>query len=322
MKRRTALVALTPSVGAAYLPLLPVAAGAEENNRADPARILGASAAAQAVANKLSGMNFGPYMNGQDPSRGTVISQAQIDARLAIIQPYTRAVRTFGVTNGLEAIPARARAAGLDVWAGAWLSNNRAANEREITNLIAIGRTGAAKVLIVGSEVLLRNDLPESELLSYIQRVKAARPAGIRVAYVDTDDVLRAHPKVMAAVDVVMPVIYPYWYGVAIGGGITNVRMRWDKLKAAVGGKELVVAETGWPSAGSARGAAVPSAANAARFFLEFTTWARTNNTPYFYFEAFDEAWKSREGDVGPNWGLFTATGTLKPGMQAAFDAR
>ena len=83
---------------------------------------------------------------------------------------------------------------------------------------------------------------------------------------------------------------------------------------------------SGWPSAGPARGAAVPSETNAARFFCEFSAWARAEGADYAWFSAFDEAWKARpggEGAVGAHWGLWREDGrTLKPGMQAVLDGK
>jgi GPH family glycoside/pentoside/hexuronide:cation symporter len=83
----------------------------------------------------------------------------------------------------------------------------------------------------------------------------------------------------------------------------------------------VVVAETGWPSAGQAVGAAVPSAANAARYLAEFSAWARTNDVEFFYFAGLDEPWKAQfEGPLGAHWGIHDASGALKPGMSAALN--
>src|SRR2546423_1234231 len=71
----------------------------------------------------LDGLNFGPYIAGQNPNTNPApqITVAQIRGRLQIVAPYTTWIRTFGSTNGLEAIPAVARSFGLKVAAGAWI---------------------------------------------------------------------------------------------------------------------------------------------------------------------------------------------------------
>jgi exo-beta-1,3-glucanase (GH17 family) len=90
------------------------------------------------------------------------------------------------------------------------------------------------------------------------------------------------------------------------------VNSAYRKVKAKAGSKEVIV-ETGWPSAGESRWNAVPGSKNATRYLSEFTSWARSNGVRYFYFEAFDEPWKSRtEGSVGGHWGLWDKDGQMK----------
>jgi len=48
----------------------------------------------------------------------------------------------------------------------------------------------------------------------------------------------------------------------------------------------------------------------------------RADNLPYFYFEAFDEPWKIKEGSVGLHWGIWDSNGVMKSGMQAVFDGK
>jgi exo-beta-1,3-glucanase (GH17 family) len=280
-------------------------------------------AAAQTAAGyRVHGLDFGPYIRGQDPNINPRVGTDQLRGRLALIANRTDWIRTFGSADGLEAMPALAREFGLKLAMGAWLSTNLAANETQITNLIAAGRSGDAAVLIVGSEVLLRGDLTQDALLGYIQRVKAAVPA-VPVAYADTYSMLLAHPQVLRAIDQVWANYHPYWEGIAIDDAVAAVHSRHQQVLAAAGGKPVVVSESGWPSAGNTVGRAVPSAANAARFMLEFVSWARATQVVYFLFEALDEAWKARyEGPQGAHWGLFDEAGTLKPGMQDVFDGK
>lgn len=283
-----------------------------------------ATTAAQAPAQAYQvAANFSPYEDGQDPNVGASVDDAQIERRLRPLAGYVKAIRTFGATHGLERIPALAQARGFEIWAGAWIGRDRAANEAEIAALIQIGQARQATALVVGSEVLLRGDLPEPELLAHMARVRAAVPADILVTTADTYGALMAHPAVMAASDVVFANLHPYWEALSIEQAMMVVHARFAGLAAAAGGKRVVVSEIGWPSGGPAYGAAVPSPENAARLFLEFTTWARTTGVDFFWFSTTDEAWKAgtAEGEVGRYWGLWLADATtLKPGMQKVFD--
>ena len=44
-------------------------------------------------------------------------------------------------------------------------------------------------------------------------------------------------------------------------------------------------------------------------------TWAGQHRVPYFYFDAFDEGWKTSEHGVGTHWGLYDQGGHLKPAL-------
>ena len=52
------------------------------------------------LQDKIHGLSFSPYMEGQDPSDKVTISEQQIADRLEIIRPYTNWVRIFSRTYG------------------------------------------------------------------------------------------------------------------------------------------------------------------------------------------------------------------------------
>lgn len=270
-------------------------------------------------ARVLYGLNFGPYLGGQRPE-GPPVSLHQIQVLLDDIVPYTKWVRTFGMTNGLEQVPAAARSRGLKVAAGAWLGPNAAANEVQLQALIAAAQAGNVDIAIVGNEVILRGDLTAAELAGHIERVKAEVPPGVLVGTAETYDRLLANPVLLAASTVILPNIYPFWQGVGIDNALCSLIASFRQVQAAAGGTPVVITEAGWPSAGSALGLAVPSPQNARRFALQFVTWAEENDVPYFYFEAFDEAWKAEPGGVGPHWGIWNGDRVLKPGMMDLFN--
>lgn len=271
---------------------------------------------------KIAGINFSPYVDGQDPNRGSQVTEEQLTQRMRLIAPYTNWIRTFGSTNGLEKSGIVARSLGLRVALGAWLSRDLAANERELSSLIASAKAGDADLLIIGSEVLLRKDLSESALLHYIARVKQAVP-GIHVTYADVYSELIAHPNVIHAVDVVLANFYPYWEGIKVDSALAAIHHHYMRVIAAANGKEVFVSETGWPSEGNTIGNAVPSPTNAAFFFLNLSSWATQENVTYFYFEAFDEQWKSAyEGPQGAHWGIWDKEGVLKTGMEDVFNGK
>jgi exo-beta-1,3-glucanase (GH17 family) len=272
------------------------------------------------IAYKLHGLNFSPYMDGQDPNLGSVISEDQIRQRIQIIAPYTEWIRSFGSTHGLEHTGRIAHEFDLKAAAGAWLGTDSAANALEMQNLIDAARSGHVDLAVVGSEVLLRGDLSAAQLIDYINQFKSEVP-GIPVTTADVYSVLLDHPDVMAACDVIFVNYYPYWEGIDVNYAVAYVHALHQEMIAKAGGKEVIVSESGWPSDGNQIGDAIPTLGNACFYNLNFVSWARAENVTYFLFEAFDETWKANyEGPQGAHWGLWDKHGNLKPCMQDIFD--
>lgn len=261
-------------------------------------------------------MSFGPYLTG-NPDHGSTVSEANLRRYLQVIAANFKSCRTFGSTAGLERFPSIAKSLGLTVTASAWLSSDLAANEEQINALIEQCQSGKVDLAVVGSETLLRGNLSEAQLLGYIARVRAT---GVDVSTADTWNTLKSHPQIIAACDVVMANIYPFWEGSHIDQAMSRFQNNYNQIKAVAGGKEVIISETGWPSAGGANGSAVPSPTNAARYFADFVAWANHNHVEYYYFEMFDEPWKTEPGLVGPHWGIWDSSMRLKPGFDRGFN--
>lgn len=274
---------------------------------------------------QMFGINFSPYMDGQDPRTSVSISESQIRARMELVAPYTQWVRTFSMVDGLEKSGAIAHDLGLKAALGAWLGPESsaaglAANQLNIANLIAAGQRGEADLLIVGSEVLLRRDLTSTRLAEYLNQVKTSVP-GVPVAVAEVDNALLDAPLVTAAADVLLVNIYPFWEGVPLESAVYPLLARFRRMETLAEGKPVYLSETGWPSCGDDRGGAVVSLSNAASYFFSVQTMVQSENIPAFYFEAYDETWKANteEGSRGACWGVWDKEGILKPGFESFF---
>jgi GPH family glycoside/pentoside/hexuronide:cation symporter len=253
----------------------------------------------------LYGLGFSAYAEGQ--KAGDPLLASDVGRRIDLIAPHTRWVRSFACTEGHEAIPRLARTKGLKTMVGAWISHDRERNEREIEALAKLAREGMVDLAVVGNEVLLRGELPEAELLALIARVKAAVPQGVPVGCVDAYYQFLERPALVAACDVLLPNCYPFWEGAHIDVAAQYLRRMHGLVKAAGGeDKPVVIAETGWPGRGKPVAAAVPSAENAMKYFVDVQQWARGEGIKLVYFSSFDEPWKlAQEGEVGTQWGLW-----------------
>ena len=259
---------------------------------------------------KIHGLSFSPYIEGQGP--GTLIEEDQIRARLAVIEPYVRWIRSFSCTEGHELIPAIAKEKGLKTMVGVWLDDDREHNELELENAIRIAKEGHADILAVGNEVLLRGELTEDELLDYMRRAKEGAP-GVDVGYVDAYFEFVDHPRITEACDVLLANCYPFWEGCPAEHALLYMKDMYRRVEGVANGKRIIVSETGWPNIGSAEGAAVPSFENAIKYFVDTCRWAEDEGIEIFYFSSFDESWKvGAEGDVGAYWGLWDKDGNPK----------
>src|SRR5262249_16843936 len=160
--------------------------------------------------------------------------------------------------------------------------------------------------VIVGNEVLLRGELSAGELAAIIREVKAAVPEP--VTYADVWEFWLRNPDVANAVDFVTIHLLPYWEDFPIPADHAPAHVEAIRRRVAerFPGKEILIGEVGWPSAGRMREGALPSPANQARFLQQVMADARRNNVRVNVIEAFDQPWKrALEGTVGGHWGLF-----------------
>ena len=258
----------------------------------------------------IHGISFSAYLENQAP--GSEISEAQVRARMDIIKPYIKWVRSFSCTEGNEHIPRIAHEYGIKTLVGAWLGKDEEKNENEINGVIEVARAGHADIVAVGNEVLLRGDLTEDQIIDLILRVKKEVP-GIPVGYVDAYYEFTVHPGITEASDIILANCYPFWQGYPIEHSSLYLKEMYRRAAKAGKGKKVIVSETGWPNLGTPMKDSVPSYENALKYFIDTFTWADEEGIEVFYFASFDEAWKiGAEGDVGAYWGLWDKDGNLK----------
>lgn len=259
---------------------------------------------------KMHGICFSPYEGAQKP--GDPISEEQVRRKLALLQPYTKWIRTFSCTQGNEIIPRLAKEYGFKTLVGAWLGEDLQKNEQEISALVELAKAGYVDVAGVGNEVMYRKELEEEVLIAYIDSVKAKLPE-VPVGYVDAYYEFTNRPKITQACDVILANCYPYWEGCGIDYSLLYMKQMFYQAQQAAPGKRVIITETGWPSEGEALGAAMPGYENALKYFINSQNWSQSEDIEMFYFSAFDESWKvDAEGSVGAYWGLWDQNEQLK----------
>jgi GPH family glycoside/pentoside/hexuronide:cation symporter len=252
----------------------------------------------------LHGLCFSPYTEGQGV--GDTLSESQIRRRMEIVAPHTKWVRSFSCTQGNELIPKVAREKDLKTMVGAWISQDKERNEREIKALVQLAEAGLVDIAAVGNEVLQRNELSEQAIILYLQQVRALLPKHIPLGYVDAYYHFLDKPALVDACDVILINCYPFWEGAENEHALQYLQQMYTLTNQVAKGKKVIITETGWPSKGQNVQGAHPSAENAMKYFVNTQQWAKDNNIEMFYFSSFDESWKlHHEGEVGTQWGLW-----------------
>ena len=206
--------------------------------------------------------------------------------------------------------PGEAAKVGLKVIQGIWLGSDRLKNLAQIMTAVNLTRQFPDVItsLVVGNEVLLRGEMTGSDIVANIRSVKAQ--VSVPVTYADVWEFWLKNREIYDAVDFITIHILPYWEDMPIrakfaAGHVNSIRKR---MAVAFPGKEILIGETGWPSAGRMREGALPSRTNQARIVSEILDLAQKEGFRVNLIEAYDQPWKRQlEGTVGGYWGLFDA---------------
>ncbi|HEX2216604.1 MAG TPA: beta-(1-6) glucans synthase [Xanthobacteraceae bacterium] len=258
---------------------------------------------------KLYCVSYAPFRGAQSPlEAGTYVTAQQIEQDLARLAQVTGCVRTYSVEHGLDQVPAIAARYGLKVMQGIWLSSHPAKNRWQIDTAVALVTKHRATIaaVIVGNEVLLRGEMAAVQLAATIREVKAA--VQLPVTYADVWEFWLRNRSLEAVVDFITIHILPYWedFPIPAAQAAPHVEAIRGRVVSAFPGKEILIGEVGWPSAGRMREGALPSPVNQARVLHEVLNTAKAGNYRVNVIEAFDQPWKrALEGTVGGHWGLY-----------------
>ena len=262
-----------------------------------------------APGEKLYCVSYAPFRGAQSPlDLSTKIAPAQIEQDLAQLAKVTDCVRTYSVDFGLDQVPEIAQRHGLKVMLGLWVSSHTDRTQYQISTGVALANRfpDVVRAIIVGNEVLLRGEVSPAMLAETIRGVKSR--VKMHVSYADVWEFWLRYRELANVVDFITIHILPYWEDdpVAARAAADHVDTIRKRVVENFPGKEIVIGEVGWPSAGRMREAALPSPANQARVIADVLERGKRERFRVNVIEAFDQPWKrALEGTVGGHWGLF-----------------
>jgi exo-beta-1,3-glucanase (GH17 family) len=249
-------------------------------------------------------------------------SDDQVAGDLKLLHKYSGRILTYSTLENPQTYRL-AEKEGLEVMAGANIDTRLSNNEREIDNLVALARRYPRTItrVIVGNEVLFRNDLGVDQMIGYLDRVRAQVHQPVSIA--EPDYIWLKYPELAEHVDFINIHLFPFWNGVAVSSPSGNPHPHpaldqalgaYDSIRQHYPAKHVVVGEVGWPSNGNRVKYSEPSISNEAIFVREWLNAAKQRNIDYYLLEAFDQPWKEDlgEGRTGAYWGVFNADRQLK----------
>ncbi|CAO3566618.1 unnamed protein product [Mortierella alpina] len=193
----------------------------------------------------------------------------------------------------------------------------------------------------VGNEVLFRNEgkakskefVPLGVLTGYMSEIRRGLVERAATAALSSDvsvvslgrhlseipifssDLGRNALQIVDQADWIMSNIHPFFAYTPVqeAAAWAFANYKTETLPAA-SGKPAVISEVGWPSGPSSAkmGTAVPSIENLQIFLDSWVCQANKRKVPYYYFEAFDEPWKSSINARESQWGIMTVDRRLK----------
>jgi exo-beta-1,3-glucanase (GH17 family) len=264
-----------------------------------------------APGEKLPCVSYAPFRADQNPFGPDVpIDPRQIEDDIVRLKPLTDCIRTYSVDRGLDQIPEIAGRHGMKVMLGLWLSSLPDLSRHQTEVAVALARRfpDVIQSVVVGNEVLLRGEMSAPDLVRTIRAVKAQ--VTMPVTYADVWEFWLRYPEVAGAVDFITIHILPYWedFPIPVENAAAHVAAIRGQVAAAFPGRDIVIGEFGWPSAGRMREGALPSRQNQARILQEVLAQAKREGYRLNVIEAFDQPWKRQlEGTVGGHWGLYDA---------------
>ncbi|WP_324833033.1 glycosyltransferase [Pseudomonas saxonica] len=256
---------------------------------------------------QISGFSYSPFQQGQYPQKDQYPSDEEMRRDLEIMSKLTDNIRTYSVDGTLGDIPKLAEEFGLRVTIGIWISPDKERNEREIQKAIELANNSRSVVrVVVGNEALFRKEITPEELITLLDRVRAA--VKVPVTTSEQWHIWEKYPQLANHVDLIAAHILPYWEFIPMEEAGEFVLERARDLKKMFPKKPLLLSEVGWPSNGRMRGGADATQADQAIYLRTLVNTLNRRGYNYFVIEAFDQPWKaSDEGSVGAYWGVFNA---------------
>lgn len=276
----------------------------------------------------FKGISYSP-LNSMEPQCGS--SPKDIELDLKVLSQVTTRVRNYGMQcNQSEYILDAIGKLGLNMslTMGVWIGSNDTINNQQLDLMKQMLQKYPRNLfhsVLIGNEVLFREDKSEQELIDIIKDVKSfTRGMGYNDLPIGTSEIgSLITEELLDACDLIGANIHPFFGGVDVTMA-TNWTYEFLKYQIEPLNKRtntpILITEVGWPYAGGKYKGSIANSTNFQRFLSDWICGSSMNNNDsyeWYYFEAFDEPWKAVffEGNNKweTEWGIFDQNRNMKP---------
>jgi exo-beta-1,3-glucanase (GH17 family) len=250
------------------------------------------------------GITYSPYN-----ADGTCKSASQVSTDFANLDNYGL-VRIYGTDcNQLNTVGSLAMSKGMKLFAGVYDISQTAS---EIAEIIAFANGNWANfhTISIGNELVNSGQASVSEVVGALGVARGLLQAAGYTGKLVTVDTWTAHianPALCAASDYCAANAHAFFDATATAATAgQKVASYAQQVSAACGGKDTMITESGWPSAGNSNGAAVPSPQNQATAVASIKSAFDSNNL--ILFNAYNDMWKQNNAwtyGAENYWGIY-----------------
>lgn len=271
------------------------------------------------------GLAYSPR-NALEPACG--LSKQDVMYDLAVLSTVTTRIRTYGMQcDQASLILDTIQAMGLNMTLsmGVWIGSNDTINSQQMKameDVLAKYPTDLFESIFIGNEVLFRQEKTTEELIKYIAKTKSTmaklNKGSIPVGTSEIGSLV--NKKLLDNCDVIGANIHPFF-----GGGDVKYATNWiynylkyqiEPLRTNKNQAKIVITEVGWPYKGGKYLNSKADAASFQAFMNQYICEAYKQDYGWYYFEAFDEPWKSifyEDGNTWETeWGVFKQDRSMK----------
>lgn len=260
----------------------------------------------------LFGISYAPYRADRQCK-----TQADVDADMKKYAGQFGIVRIYGTDcNQVAMLYKAAKANGFKLFLGIFEPKIL---QDETNNIIKAinGDWGVVDTVSVGNERVNGKLSSPQEMVNLVGQTRnILRKAGYNgpVVTVDTFNAALDHPELCTASDYCAVNAHAFFDGSNVASNAGNWLAGTVKnLKAKVGGKRVVITETGWPNKGDTNAKAIPSLANQKAAIDSIRASFKDSPGDIILFSAFNDLWKTNfQGSFNAEqfWGLDGAVST------------